>query len=556
MLPQKRWKILNQDPDLSLLDILLQNRNLTQEHLQDFRLSEKLHDPYLLKDMDIAVNRIMKAIKEKKQIVIFGDYDVDGIVSTVILKKFFEKVGIDANYIFPSRHRDGYGLKPQGVGQAIELGADLLITVDNGISSHDAIEEATKHNIDVIITDHHIQETKLPAAIAVINPNRKDCTYPFKGICGAGVVYKLIQALSPNFFDQDAYREFMLANLDLLAMAIIADVAPIRDENYALLKFGLKSLTRTMRPGITELKRVSGLLGKPITPTAVGYYLGPRLNAAGRLKDASLAADLLLTNSREKAAQIALELNKINSQRQELQQSYMSEAIKEIESSEFNMEKIFIVENPEWDSGLIGILSGKLKDRYYRPVLAFTGDKDGNYVGSARSINNFHITQALSRFKELFINFGGHEKAAGLTISGDNFIEFKKLFKTYVTSELEKKDLVQALTIDSVIHAQSLNTAIVEMIDQIGPYGEGNPQPVLALMNVKVTDLRMLSEDKHIKLYIQSGNSTFECIWWGQGGLKDEIKFGSHIDIAFKPQINLWNNTAKLQLIVEDISPV
>jgi single-stranded-DNA-specific exonuclease len=298
MLPQKRWHILNSDENIPVIDVLLTNRNLTADHLQDFRLSEKLYDPFLLKDMDIAVERIISAMKRKERIVIFGDYDVDGIVATVMMKKLFDKIEYPVNYLFPNRHRDGYGLKEQGIRQALQVGANLIITVDNGISSHDAIEAASRSEIEVIITDHHLQEGKLPDALAIINPNRKDCSYPFKGICGAGVVYKFFQAIGPRVFDEETYREFMLANLDLVAMAIIADVAPIRDENYALLKFGLKSLTKTMRPGITELKRVSGLLGKNITPTAVGYYLGPRLNAAGRLKEADIAARLLLTTNR------------------------------------------------------------------------------------------------------------------------------------------------------------------------------------------------------------------------------------------------------------------
>jgi len=506
--------------------------------------------------MDIAVERIISAIKQKEKIVVFGDYDVDGIVSTVMMKKLFEKINYPVNHLFPNRHRDGYGLKPRGIQQARQIGANLIITVDNGISSHDAIDAATKNNIDVIITDHHLQEGSLPAALAVINPNRKDCDYPFKGICGAGVVYKLFQAIGPRIFDENGYREFMLANLDLVAMAIIADVAPVRDENYALLKFGLKSLTRTMRPGITELKRVSGLLGKNITPTAIGYYLGPRLNAAGRLKEADIAARLLLTENREDAAQIASELNQLNTRRQRMQESYLNEAIEMIESGDFIDDYIYFVDDKEWDLGIIGILSGKLKDRYNRPVMAFTCDTDGNFIGSARSINNFHITDALTCFSKLFVNYGGHAKAAGVTISGSNYEKFKEVFREYVNALLKNENLISELKIDCIIQASDLNKSLVDIIEKIGPYGEGNPYPVLALKDAKLVDLRLLSNGAHIKFFIQSGNRSYECVWWGKGNLKDQLHFGEYIDIAFRPEINFWNGSGKLQLVVEDVSPV
>jgi single-stranded-DNA-specific exonuclease len=555
MLPLKRWNVLNSNENFSVINVLLENRNLTLDHLQDFRLSEKLYDPFLLKDMDIAVERILTAIERKEKIVVFGDYDVDGIVSTVMMKKLFDKINYPVDYLFPNRHRDGYGLKLRGIEQAKKIGADLIITVDNGISSHEAIELASQNKIDVIITDHHLQEGDLPAALAIVNPNRKDCNYPFKGICGAGVVYKIFQALGPRIFDENTYREFMLANLDLVAMAIIADVAPIRDENYALLKFGLISLTRTTRPGITELKRVSGLLGKNITPTAIGFYLGPRLNAAGRLKEADIAAKLLLTRSREDAAHIAAELNQLNTKRQHMQELYLNEAIEIIESGDFKDDYIYFVDNKEWDLGIIGILSGKLKDRYNRPVMAFTCDDDGNYIGSARSIENFHITDALTRFSRLFMNYGGHAKAAGVTLLGSNYAKFKEVFREYVNALLSKKDLMPELTVDCMVQAHDLNKSLVDLIEQIGPYGEGNPYPVLALKNTKLTDIRLLSNGAHLKFFVQSGNKLFECVWWGKGNLKDHLHFGHIIDIAFRPEINFWNGSGKLQLVIEDVKP-
>jgi len=246
MLPVKKWKVLNTDTNLSFIDILLKNRNLNDDHLQKFKLSDRLNDPYLMKDMDKAVKRILTAIELNESIAIYGDYDVDGVVSTVLMLKLFKKINYPAQYFIPDRHKDGYGLKPQGVKKVLDSDVKLLITVDNGISSHEAIDIANQNNLDVIITDHHLQQGKLPEACAVINPNQKDCKYPFKGLCGAGVVYKLLHALGIKLFGEEEFKNFMLTQLDLVAMATLADVMPVRDENYALLKFGLKSLTQTM----------------------------------------------------------------------------------------------------------------------------------------------------------------------------------------------------------------------------------------------------------------------------------------------------------------------
>jgi single-stranded-DNA-specific exonuclease len=322
-LPLKKWNILNNDYSKSLIDVLLQNRHLTLEHLAEFKLSDRLHDPFMLLDMNRAVERITAAVARGEKIGIFGDYDVDGIIATVLMVKFFEKIGKTVSYFLPSRQKDGYGLRIQGVQQALDQQINLLITVDNGISSREAIAYANQHKLDVIVTDHHLPEGTLPDALAILNPNRKDCPYPCKEICGAGVVFKLLQALAPHYLSGDEYKSYLLNQLDLVAMATIADIAPIRDENYAFVKFGLKSLTNTLRPGIVELKRISGLVGKDITPVSVGYYLGPRLNAAGRLADPDLAVQLLLCKDRDEATRLATVLNNLNVKRQKKQDEYI-----------------------------------------------------------------------------------------------------------------------------------------------------------------------------------------------------------------------------------------
>jgi single-stranded-DNA-specific exonuclease len=553
MLPRNKWKVLNTDSSKSLISVILENRNLNTAHLEKFKLSDRLHDPFLLKNMQKATERIMKAVQSKETIAIYGDYDVDGVVATVLMVKLFERLNYAVQYFLPNREKDGYGLRPSGIAYAIEKKVDLLITVDNGISSQQAIDVANKNGIDVIITDHHLPEGDLPRAYAIINPNQSDCSYPFKGICGAGVVYKIMHAIGSQLYSEEEFSNLMLSQLDLVTLATIADMAPIRDENYALIKFGLKSLTQTMRPGIVELKRVSGLLGKAITPTAVGYYLGPRLNAAGRLADASLAAQLLLSKSREEAAGYAHELNALNSERQRRQEEYITKALDDLQKEQRKVNKVHIVESEEWDLGLLGIISGRLKDRFCRPVIAFTRDSDGNYVGSARSLDNFNITHALTKFNTLLSNYGGHEKAAGLTIPEDNYQRFKKEFIAYVNETLDEEEMVPELVIDTIVNTDQLNESIVHTIQEIGPFGESNPEPLLLIEQVRIKDIIPLSQGKHLKFVVQKGGRHMECVWWGSGIYKDEVRFNEEMDLVFKPSINLWDGREKLQLVIEDL---
>jgi len=472
ILPLMNWNILNEDPNKTIIDILLSNRGLPMNHMDEFKLSDRLHDPYLLKDMDKAVERILTAIEKQEVITIFGDYDVDGVVSTALMVKLLHKINCPVNYILPNRQMDGYGLKPAGIQKAVKLKTQLLITVDNGITSIEAVEAANAAGIDVVILDHHSQEGDLPRAFAIVNPNRKDCTYPFKGLCGAGVVYKLFHALGERIFNENDFKNFMLMHLDLVAMATIADVVPLKDENYALVKYGLKSLTKTLRPGIVELKRSSGLLSKEITPIAVGFYLAPRINVAGRLKSPDLAVDLLLSDSREKAFELAGMLNNLNSKRQKIQETYINEALNMVQQESMKNNCVYLVTGEEWEPGLIGIVSGRLKDKFNRPVIAFTRDNDGNYVGSARSTENFHITEALSIFSDLYVTFGGHQKAAGLTISEENLSEFLEKFTAHANSVLNESDLKPSLTIDTIVQPEQLNKQMVKLIQNIGPYGK------------------------------------------------------------------------------------
>lgn len=553
-LPRKKWLIKNYDTQLSIVDVLLQNRDLSSEHLEPFRLSDKMHSPDDLPDMQKGVDRILRAIENDEKIVIYGDYDVDGVTSTALMIYFFRAIGYPVDYLVPHREKDGYGLRPAGVDKARELGARLIITVDNGISANEAIDYAAEVGIDVVVTDHHLQEGELPHAAAVINPNRTDSQYPFKTICGVAVAFKLCYALGQKCMSIDTYKSFLLTHLDLVAMGTISDVMPIRDENYAFVKFGLKVLSNTKKPGLIELKKISGVKSDAITPITVGFFLAPRMNAAGRMDDAALAVKLLIEEVPDRAREWAIRLDKLNRQRQTLQQGYLDEAVKTVQNNGTINDKVLIVENEKWQSGLIGLVSGRLKEKFNRPAFAFTRDNDGNFVGSARSIEAFHVTQALTRFSHFFLTYGGHHKAAGLTIPQEKYNLFKQEFIEYVNRELKDDSFIDELEIDSVVDIDQINEETSRQIQAIGPFGETSPEPLFLLEDGYIRDMRTLSMEKHLKFILRKGNQNFECLWWGGGKYKDIVRPGQRCDIVFKLNINVFRGTRRLQLTIEDMA--
>jgi single-stranded-DNA-specific exonuclease len=554
MVHGKKWKILNENINRSIIDVTLENRNLPESHLDSFKLSERMHSPYLLPDMDKAVNRILSALEKKEKIIIFGDYDVDGVTSTALLVLFFRKLGKNIDYILPHRELDGYGLRESGIDKVEAMGGSLIITVDNGITSNSAIAYAKTKNIDVVITDHHLQEGQLPEACAVVNPNRTDSEYPFKTICGAFVAFKLIQALSEKLLPEMEYKHFLVNHTDLTAIGTISDVMPLKDENYAIVKYGLKVLSTTKRPGLIALKKVSGVhMSRDVTTVSVGFFMAPRLNAAGRLDSAENAVRLLISEDFEEAEKIAEALHNLNKTRQELQTAYIKEAIDQLPPDKKDLDRVIIVENRQWQPGLIGLISGQLKERFYRPALAFTQDENQNYVGSARSIDSFHITNALAEFNACFLNYGGHKKAAGLTVKKDQYAYFKNTFIQFANEQINDDDLLPELVIDSVVNIDQINLSVSKNLQSVGPFGEGNPEPVFLLKGVQIKDIYPMKNGKHLKITVQKDEQVFECVWWNSGAMKDEIAFSQTIDIVFKMGINYWQGSERLQLILEDI---
>ncbi len=552
-LPKKLWKIKNEDTSRSIIDVILENRELPPDHMEPFRLTERMHAPELIPDMEKGVQRILDAINNNEKIVIFGDYDVDGVTSTALMLFFFKAINYPVQYIVPHREKDGYGLRASGVDRVNAMSAKLIITVDNGISANEAIDYAALLGIDVVVTDHHLQEGELPKASAVINPNRSDSNYPFKSICGVAVAFKVLWVLGQRLMSEDAYKKFLLSHLDLVAIGTIADVMPIRNENYALVKFGLKVLSTTKKPGLIELKKISGVRTNIITPITVGYFLAPRLNAAGRMNDASLSVDLLVEESSIHAKSLAQELDGLNKARQMLQHDYLENATRNIKNTFEEDQKVIIVENDEWQAGLIGLVSGRLKEEFCCPALAFTKDGNGNFVGSARSIEAFHVTEALTQFNRYFLNYGGHHKAAGLTIPAEHFSVFKEEFTNYVNEKLASADLTPELDVDSIIEIDQINERVAQHIQEVGPFGETSPEPVLLLRDGTLRDLRVMSDGRHLKFYIQKANTMFECLWWKGGAFKDDLRLGSNCDIVFRMNINVFQGTPRLQLTIEDM---
>jgi single-stranded-DNA-specific exonuclease len=502
--------------------------------------------------MEEGVNRILQAIERDENIIVYGDYDVDGITSTALMIHFFKKINHPVRYLVPNREKDGYGLRIDGVDQVAAMGSNLIITVDNGITSGDAIHYAKEKRIDVVVTDHHLQEGDLPDAAAVINPNRTDSEYPFKTICGVTVAFKLAYALAKKLMPEDEYKTFLMNQLDLVAIGTIADVMPLRNENYALVKYGLKVLSSTRKPGLIELKRISGVKGKTITPISVGYFLAPRLNAAGRMEEASISIELLTTDSQEQASQIAAELDMLNRKRQNLQSDYLENALNNLSLNDTPPDKVIFVENEDWQAGLIGLVSGKLKELYARPTFVFTRDEQGNYVGSARSIEAFHVTNALTKFSQYFLSYGGHHKAAGLTVRAEEFSQFKTEFIQYANETLTEEELVSEIQVDSLIDSEQINLNTARLIQEIGPFGETNPEPLFIIEDVFIRDLMTLSNGRHLKLFLQKDNHIFESIWWGAGGEKKDLVLGMQLDIIFRLTLNNWQGTERLQLVLED----
>ena len=523
----------------------------------------RLHDPFLMDGMDMAVERMLRAVRDRESILVYGDYDVDGVTSTSMLLDFLTTLGADARYFIPDRMEDGYGITMSSATKVRELAPSVVVTVDCGITSVEEVRYLTESGIDVIVTDHHECKPELPQAVAVLNPHKPGCPYPFKELSGAGVALKLIQAMCMSIAggkgdsipaaDKDAYLKY----IDLAALSTIADIVPLVGENRIIAGLGLKAMETTRNKGLEALIRVAGYGGKEISSYAAAFGLAPRVNAAGRLGSADRAVRLFTTNNVLLAEAIARELNEENRLRQETENEIFEQAVAYVEANlDPVKEKMLVVCGEGWHHGVIGIVASKITERYYRPSIIISTDEDGTGKGSARSIRNFDLFRALTACEDLLDRYGGHEMAAGLTIQSNRIDELRKRINEYADSVLTDDDLMPCLKIDAFAESSDLTIESVQELDKMAPYGESNPKPAFGYMALRIAAIRTMSAGKHIKLLLRDTDMPHvEAVGFNMGELAQQYRAGDVVDLVFVPDINEWNGTRRLQLIIRDIKP-
>ncbi len=516
-------------------------------------LSE-LYNPFLMIGMSEAVSRIRKALDTKEKILIHGDYDVDGVTATALLFFTLQEFGAEPVYFIPDRLTEGYGLGLSVVEEAVKINAFLVITVDCGISSHEEVDALNKHGIDVVVTDHHEPPKILPNAHATINPHQKGCAYPDKNLSGVSIAFKLCQALSSELNNKNFWK-----HLDLVSLGTVSDVAPILGENRILVKEGLKLLKNIgSNKGVKALIEVSGIKKDKIGAFEIGFILGPRINAAGRLGSAGTAVELLLTDDDEKANLLAKKLNKANQERQRIEKDTLKEAIFKIEKDiNFKDHKVIVLHNENWHAGVMGIVASRISDRFNRPAILIS-TKDGIGRGSGRSIENFHLFEALSSCEEFLKEYGGHQYACGLTILEKNLAGFIKLINELAANTMTTEDLIQSLCIDMDIEMNMLDYKTAEDIAKLEPFGEGNPEPMFCSRNLRLAQPLRVLKGEHIKFQVTDGKKIFEAIGFGMAKDSDiELALRNNImfDMAYTVSLNNWQGINAIQLKIEDIKP-
>lgn len=512
-----------------------------------------LHDPFLLRDMEAAVSRILSALAVGEEICIYGDYDVDGAVSTALLMRFFTRIGAKVYYKIPNRVTEGYSLNKNAVDQIYDRGTRLIITVDNGIMAHEAIAYAHAKGMSIIVTDHHQVGNSLPDALAVINPQRKDCSYPFKGLCGAAVAFKLILALrlrlrEKGFFNEKLREPNLKQELDLVSLATVCDCMALCDENRILVREGLKQLEQTKNIGLKALMEVSGVK-KRATTTDLGFRLGPRLNACGRLDDASLGVRLLLTDSEIEATTLAAELDRLNGERQIIEAQMVEEALKMVETVGVG-ENGIVLFSPEWHVGVLGIVAARIAERTGRPTFVLALTEDGKVKGSGRSAGKVHLVKVLEKCAAMLSAFGGHEAAAGVTLFPEALEGFGKLFDEACREWMAQAHLPVISTVDAILTHEEITFRLCEELESLEPCGMGNQRPVFTTKNpVPVIEKRIVGE-KHLKLKLGEA-ATLNGIAFRQG--ESLGKIANEIQPVFTIEKNEFRGKTSLQLIIQKI---
>lgn len=530
---------------------------LIQRGIDDFGKAKKffrpslkdLHDPFLLKDMEFAVSRIEKAIENQENILVYGDYDVDGTTSVSMVSSYLKTITPNISTYIPDRYKEGYGVSYQGIDFAVDHNISLIIALDCGIKAIEKVAYAAQKAIDFIICDHHKPGDQIPKAVAVLNPKRNDCSYPYKELCGCGVGFKLIQAIASK---RNQRIEDLTQYLDLVATAIAADIVPITGENRVLAYYGLQVINTNPRNGIKAL--IHQVNKKKLTITDVVFIIAPRINAAGRIKHANYAVELLTEMNFDTAIEFAASINLFNLERKELDKKITYEALQQIESADEKENFSTVVYSENWHKGVIGIVASRLIETYYRPTLVFTksGDK---LAASARSVRGFDVYDALQKCTEFIDQFGGHKYAAGLTIDPKNYSAFKNKFEEVVKTSIDKKLLTPEITIDSELELSEVTPKFFRILQQMGPFGPGNMKPVFSTSSVRDNGYgkNVGTERNHLKLNILSGadKKTYNAIGFGLGNKINLIE--NDFDVAYHLGENEWNGITTIQLLLKDI---
>lgn len=568
----KRWRIADGPPEADaavlaralgvppLLAGLLWRRGCrTPEAAQTFLDAplEALHDPRQMLGMAAAVDRLRVALARREPILICGDYDVDGVSGAAVLVAGLRRAGGEVEYTVPRRLEHGYGLHVSIAERAAAAGIRVLVTVDHGISAGEAVALARARGMDVIICDHHLPPPTLPPAIAVLNPRQAGCAYPFKELCGVGIAFKLLQAL----FGPGAEEE-LWTFLDLVALGTIADLVPLVGENRILVKRGLVQLAATSRPGLRALAAVAGI---PLSPPGglgagrVAFGLAPRINAAGRLDDAAAAVRLLLTRDPFEARELAGELDRQNRERQELEGSILADALAQAaaESARGGRDRALVLASPAWHPGVIGIVAARLVERFGRPT-ALIGTGGPEARGSARSAGGWHIADALGRCADLLLHYGGHRTAAGFSLQPDRIEAFRARFLSLAAQDLSDDDLVPTLVAEAEVSLDTLDLALADSLAHLGPYGVGNPEPLLVARRLQVMQGPRRVGQNHLKMKVRQsprGGRVVEAIGFNLGSFLDFLDrpTSPRVDLAFVPERNVWNDREFLQLRVKDL---
>ena len=505
------------------------------------------HDPFLMPDMDKAVARIIQAIDNKEKVAIYGDYDVDGITSSTVLHRFLEERGLHTDIYIPNRLNEGYGLNKKEIEAIAETKHTLIITVDCGITGYDEIEYAKTFGIDTVVTDHHEPPEKLPDAIAVVDCKRKDNKYPFNGLAGVGVAFKLTQALAIKLnLPEESYLKYS----DIVCVGTISDIVPLVDENRTISKLGLRLVKQTRNIGLKVLLESIGY--KKIDSNTISFGIAPRINACGRMGHEKEALKLFLTNNIEEAKQITQKLNEYNLQRQEIEKRIFDEAQELMQNPEEQKLPCIVLRKENWHHGVIGIVSSKITDMYFKPSILMCIEEGNIAKGSGRSIPGFDIHEALENCKENIKQFGGHSMAIGITIDNDKFDDFKKQIEEYAESK-QISEIVPVLNIDEKVQLKNINLSDIKDLELLEPFGEANKPPIFQINNLKIESIRTLTQGKHLKLDVKEENTRFSAIGFNLGNLANDYKIGDKVNIAGFLEINSFNGMDSIQINIKDI---